>query len=304
MSDKRNTRRMPLPATALVAVLVVASLGASGCILRRVPGGGLVTQTRQAQDFDRISFSGLADLTVDSGPDYRVELRGLEGVLDGVRTYVSGNTLHIDQRSGFPWRAGPVREFDVRVTMPRLRGVDHSGAGKVSLPAAQGDELTLELSGAGDLRAADIDVERLAVKISGAGAVFLSGRAEDARFELSGGGSFEAGGLETKRTTADVSGVGSASLWVTDSLDVDLSGAGSIRYWGDPRITQDVSGFGELVRMGDKPGDRNQDEGGTPDATRSPDSTAPPPAAGRSAAKGGAWGGCRDDARGWIGCEF
>ena len=70
---------------------------------------------------------------------------------------------------------------------------------------------------------------------------------------LSGVADFEGGDLEAVDGAVNSTGVGTASLWVTDTLDVRLSGTGDVRYYGDPPLVgETVTGLGAIEALGPK----------------------------------------------------
>ena len=72
----------------------------------------------------------------------------------------------------------------------------------------------------------------------------------DQEIELSSVGTYSAGGLESARARIALSGAGTATLWVTEELDVDISGVGSVDYYGDPVVAPEISGLGRLNPLG------------------------------------------------------
>lgn len=241
----------------VVAIALIAgmALGLSGCILRRAEGSAPRTEERDvASSFDTIDFEGWGELVIKEGEDYEVEVSGSRDMLDRLRTDVRGDTLRIYQESNTQiyFFGIPNDELKVTVTLPGLRGLELDGAGQVTLDGIESESLEIELGGAGDV-SGDVDVDELAIVLSGAGTVALEGRADVQDIELSGLGSFDGSELEGRDGSVRMSGAGSATMWVTQALEVDLSGLGTVEYYGDPEVdVKRMDGAGTIDSLGDK----------------------------------------------------
>jgi hypothetical protein len=64
--------------------------------------------------------------------------------------------------------------------------------------------------------------------------------------EISGAAEIHAFNLESKRAKISVSGAGDVEINASESLSVDISGAGQVDYKGNPEIKENLSGVGEL----------------------------------------------------------
>jgi len=235
----------------LAAVLV---LGLSGCIVRRASDTDTKTETREVQDFTAVDFAGFGDVTVIQGDEYELELSGPTDLVDRIKTEVHGDTLYIDRDGKWEiWILGMGnRQVDIKITVPELKELNVEGAGVVNIDGLEGESFEFELSGAGELRGADLKLGDLVVVMSGAGSAKLSGQVDSQKVVISGAGEYDAEDLKSRMTTVDMSGAGSASIWATESLDVTASGAGGVKYWGDPDVRQEVSGAGTVSDQGDK----------------------------------------------------
>ena len=72
------------------------------------------------------------------------------------------------------------------------------------------------------------------------------------RVELSGASDYQAGDLESMETRIDISGAGSAIIWVENELNAELSGSGDLRYFGSPMLNTEMSGAGSIKSLGEK----------------------------------------------------
>jgi len=74
----------------------------------------------------------------------------------------------------------------------------------------------------------------------------LGGRTANLSVEISGAGNVSAYQLEAKDSKIEISGAGSAEIRSTNTLDVSISGVGSVKYKGNPTITKEITAIGSL----------------------------------------------------------
>lgn len=128
---------------------------------------------------------------------------------------VVGNTVVIGQH------------VSVEITLPDLRFASIEGSGGLNLEELHQDEIDLEVTGSGTIRASG-EVIRLHAVISGSGDV-------------------KAQYLQAAITELRVTGSGDIKAQASESLSARVSGSGDIKVWGNPakRDTR-VSGSGDI----------------------------------------------------------
>lgn len=197
-------------------------------------GDGSVAQQRSVGAFSAIELNGPYDVVVNVQGRPGVVLSGERARLDEVETVVRGDTLVVRpvSRKGFHFSFGKQRQgVTISIGAPRLTSLSMAGSGDVVLEQADGERLTLEVSGPGDLQASgavrelvvrasgsgDADLQRLHagavdLALSGPGDVRLAhiDRQLDAR--LSGAGDLSALALDVRSATLQLSGPGDAQL--------------------------------------------------------------------------------------------
>jgi hypothetical protein len=93
----------------------------------------------------------------------------------------------------------------------------------------------------------DVKAAEIKTKISGAGDVTLKGTAQLLDAAVSGAGDLKASNLEADKVKAKVSGAGNAKIFAKQSIDADVSGAGDIIYKGNPAERNvNISGSGSV----------------------------------------------------------
>jgi hypothetical protein len=222
-----KTGRKLRPALALAAAAALA-IAVSACGISIAEDGPHEVRSRHVAPFHRIEVRGSTDVTVEHGRAGALRLEGGANRIHGLRTFVEGGTLVIEQEdtSGTIDIGGdPVR---VVARAPSVDSVRIDGSGSVELRDLRGPTLEAAVYGSGDVRA-DGRVDRLRSRVDGSGDLHLAAlRADDAAVAISGSGS--------------------ADLGATGRLDAEVDGSGDVTYAGDPSVTEDVSGSGDVER--------------------------------------------------------
>lgn len=227
-----------------VLLLLLGSSCYIGFTVHRIQGNGIVrTETLRGHSFDAVSVSG--DWTVDirQSETLSVTINADENLFDYLDIYVSDHTLHIGFQSGYVIARSRCKAI---ITMPVLTRLKASGSltGRISSFYMPGREMSVALSGSGDVTADDIIVRNLKLKISGSGSFMTTGKVQNLEGSISGSGNIKAADLKTANADISISGSGSATVWVTGLLTARISGSGSIRYKGNPVIVRKTSGSG------------------------------------------------------------
>jgi hypothetical protein len=77
----------------------------------------------------------------------------------------------------------------------------------------------------------------------------LFGNADEVNLDLSGASDLDAIDLEANKYNADISGAANARIFVKNELTTDVSGASSLRYKGEPSIVNnDISGAASVKK--------------------------------------------------------
>lgn len=211
--------------------------------------GEKTTEVRTVKAFDAIDVSLASNLKVNvsEGADERVELVGYGNVMKHVKTEVKGGVLHVDLDLDDSWEVEE-SDLEVRIAMPSIKAMSLSGTTDAEVAGTiKGRDFSLDVSGAGAVVVDNVQVDNLAVDLSGAaGLKIKSGTARLSNMEMSGVGGVDAEGLQTEETIASLSGAGGAKVWATKKLDASISGAGSIKYRGQPEVAKHISGLGSI----------------------------------------------------------
>jgi hypothetical protein len=206
----------------LLGVLLLGALVVAGC-----GGGAKTTQTRSVDPFTSIEASSSIDVDVVPGDTDTIRVIAGKNVIDHVNTDSHDGVLHLSIRDhGIVIGPDPYDDARVEVSSGALRGVRVEGSSDVKLGNMDADELSIEISGSGDVDAAGT-VGNLIATIQGSGDADLRD-------------------LRARTATVSISGSGDAKVNVEDQLDVSVQGSGDVSYRGNPRISQSVQGSGDI----------------------------------------------------------
>lgn len=201
-----------------VVLLFVIAL--SSCMRIGVKGSGVIdSEFREIDNFSSIEVSGAFNVNVKFGDEYSLEVEAEDNILPLIKTYVKGNTLHIDTKRSISNR----KDIEINITMPSLNSLDVSGANSIYVENMSNDSFELNSSGANNVE--------------------LSGKVEKAYYNVSGACSVYAQNLDVTVAKVDISGACSLKLSVIEKIMGDLSGASHLDLYGDPKYTNIDAGY-------------------------------------------------------------
>jgi hypothetical protein len=185
------------------------------------------------------------EVTVEASPGDQDRIRTR---VDGRTLEISA-----DGRSGWrPLRASG-RLPRIVVTAPNFESIASAGTIRIKAGALDVPSLRLAGSGATTVRIEKLTTDSLRIAGSGALKAELAGKARELTISLSGAGDVRAGELVTEDGKVSVAGAGSVVVNAEKTLRVSLSGAGTVEYYGNPELKQSVSGLGRIKRRDGTP---------------------------------------------------
>ena len=205
--------------------------------------GNIATEERDVSDFHKIHLSGIGNLIITQGEEESLTIEADDNIIPIIETDVSGERLDISFKKGYTFTPSATVKFYLIVV--DLDEISLSGAGNIDCEGFETEVLQFDVSGAGDFDF-DLDAERVEVVVSGAGNIVLSGKVDSQEIEINGAGKYNGEDLESRECTITVSGAGSATVNVSELLDVEINGVGNVYYAGSPSVTQDISGLGKI----------------------------------------------------------
>ena len=207
--------------------------------------GRIASEDRSVSWFHSVEINGAFEVEISQKGNTRLTVQADENLLDHIQTSVENGVLTIKTEG----KIRNAKQMKLYIANNEFRSLKVSGAVEiVGLNAIQGDELSLHVSGAGNIKL-DLSVNEISAHISGAGSLVLSGKAYNADLDISGAGNIKAFDLESDYMDVDLSGAGSAEVNTREELDVSISGMGSVSYYGSPSVRKRISGMGSLRKM-------------------------------------------------------
>lgn len=177
--------------------------------------GGDTLDVSAPADVTFTQTSGPASVTV-SGPSDAVD------AMDFSDGRLESDNHHL-------WRFGHVK---VVMSAPNVSNFILSGAGRLDIEGYNRDDLSIDVSGAGDIRA--------------------NGTAKHVKLAISGTGAADASGLKNEAANVDISGMGHARIAPTAEAHIDVSGIGDVTLLSKPPVVEShISGMGHVNREGD-----------------------------------------------------
>lgn len=211
--------------------------------------GMLVNETRTATSFSGIESELSANIDFVQGNDYKVELTAQQNILNVLETPVVNNKLIVRFKNNVRVRSH--EQITIKVTAPSISSLGLSGSGNVNvLSALSANEISLRVSGSGNVTVPLVDCSQLEANISGTGNISIAnGTAASEKLKISGSGHIDVKSVSAKSVTTTTSGSGSMKVNAAETLNVTISGSGSVYYWGTPAVTTNISGSGKVIHQ-------------------------------------------------------
>ncbi|MEO1171459.1 MAG: head GIN domain-containing protein [Myxococcota bacterium] len=216
------------------------------------PAAGKSAVRLDGEKFTRISASSAFEIEVRQGSEHTAEIIVDDELKEALIARVRGGTLELglENRDSF-WgrKKSGNKTMRAKVTLPRLTGLDLSGATDVNLIGIDIEgTFDIDASGAsdinGELRATEIQVD-----LSGASDLTLKGYAVRARIDCSGASDVNLFDFTTDTATVSASGASDVEIDVREEIDATASGTADITYSGAATIGRsNASGRAEISK--------------------------------------------------------
>lgn len=202
-------------------------------------------------DFDESDFHGLdlclpANAEIRVGDAFKVEVTCEETAMPYVETKVEHGILKVY----FNRNVYDVDQMKIVITAPSWDNFDVSGSGDVVVKDnIEGEDLHMDVSGSGSIRALEAHFDKADLQVSGSGELKVAGTANSLDCDVSGSGAIKCFDFLVQTAHVEVSGSGDVQVNVAEKLEAEISGSGSIVYKGDPSVTAKVSGSGTIKKF-------------------------------------------------------
>lgn len=229
----------------LFAVLFATSLLA-GCAFdpgNAITGSGRPeTRTYDFSGFTKVAVGSAFQTEITRGESYATSVTIDDNLVQYLDVRVVGDTLRIGLR---PHVSLGFRNMTPKaeITMPRLEGLDLSGATRTHITGFSNSEaVSMSVSGASQLRG-DITAGEMRLRVSGASTVEITGSTGSLDVDASGASTVRLDGLKSTDTQVQASGASNITVNASGKITGQASGASSVSYVGSPASIQvDTSG--------------------------------------------------------------
>ena len=189
--------------------------------------GPTTTQSRTLPTFHSVAVSGTRSVEIIPSAESRVELTGYQNLVDAYSSTVANGKLSFAYPAQTPVRRDNI---SLKIYTPQLGALWMDGDMKVLLKNGwQGQKLTVQLSGNGELR-------------------FEGGQLDSLVLHSSGNGRIYAEPLQTRVAEVNLSGDARIQVRAGEKLNVQISGSGEVHYWGAPAVSSSISGNGRVIK--------------------------------------------------------
>ena len=212
--------------------------------------GTSASESRDAQDFDRIVLRGEGGVVVEQGATESLTVETDSNLLQYIEVEVADGTLEIRTTSGID--IAPTDSVTYRIGVVGLTGIELAGAGSIEVEELAATDLKLVLSGAGDIRIGSVTGDSLAVELSGVGSIVVAGTVRHQEVMANGLGDYSAADLASASASIDARGSTSVTVWASDTLDITAADTAAIAFYGAPQANQQIEGLATVDSLGDK----------------------------------------------------
>ena len=206
------------------------------------------TEKRNVGTYDSIHIAGSYEVTLISGSEGTIQLKGGSDHLKKIDTDVKKGTLIIKQKEKYWFGNWDSETVYITIPVKDINKVILSGSGEIVADfPLEGDHFETILSGSGKINL-NLDVTAVRAIVSGSGDINLTGRSSQVNFTISGSGEIDAVDVKAKTGEARISGSGDISMYATEILNASIIGSGEVFCKGNPskQMTK-VIGSGDII---------------------------------------------------------
>ena len=241
-----------LPALACISPVTITFDGVVDKEVVRGSGNS-VSENRNVRDFDSIQMMIQGNVIITQSDRESLQVTADDNLMDYIKTEIEGRTLVLEYtKAADDLDIRPSTAYLFEVEMIDVVELEIFGMGDINSETIVSDRIDLSIYGLGDIHINKLSTDRLNVNIFGLGDVEVAGTASFVEIDIAGAGDVLAGDLQAEDAKVDIPGSGSATVWVSGDLDVNIPGAGTVRYYGDPLIDFNSPGAGALRDLGEK----------------------------------------------------
>jgi hypothetical protein len=233
----------PARASLLVLLAAALTLvGCNSIGSGRAPSGTTATKRIGAAGVTRLDVAYGFDVRVHLGQPEAVTVTYDDNLADLLDVRVDGRTLRIQLQPNSNIDNRPTLRAEV--TMSGLEEIRSAGASTVTVASKlPGTRLRLLVSGSSRVVAADLALDRAEATVSGSSRLELTGTADALSAQGSGASNLELADLHLQDLDIKLSGASRGSVQADRTITAQVSGASKLTYTGTPQFSKrDTSG--------------------------------------------------------------
>jgi hypothetical protein len=220
-------RRVFTVGVIFFALLLVA------CGASVIKGSGkIVIEKRSLTSFDHIKASGNLTVKVMANQPQSVAVATDDNLQAYILTTVSGHTLKVSIKPDY--KLSSTQPIQLAISAPKLKKVTTAGAVKLNVSGVESQKFSLYSQGTSTINA--------------------SGKVTELTIGLTGTGQVDTSSLLADQVAVDVNGTGKAIVYASRKLVIKISGAGVVTYYGNPPIVNRAVFGGGQVQKASQPG--------------------------------------------------
>jgi len=133
--------------------------------MKKIKGSGnIISESRELNNFTSIILLGSIDVNIKTSESNNCVVVADDNLIPFIKTEVVNNNLQISINKNY----SSIEGIEVNVNAPEYDEVSISGSGDINIIDFKNDNLSLNISGSGDITA-NGEVQTLIAKISGSG---------------------------------------------------------------------------------------------------------------------------------------
>jgi hypothetical protein len=229
-----------------IAILLVSITVLFTACEKVVGDGPVVTENRNKTGFSGIDLMVSGNVYYTQSPEYKVEVRAQQNILEVLETYVSNGNLVIKYENDV--RVRRHEDITIYISTPDMNSLRVSGSGNINTTnPINTSSMEMDISGSGNIAITNLTTNYVDANISGSGSINVQGgTATEEKLKISGSGNMDLQHVAAKTANTTTSGSGDTHVQVSERLNVTISGSGSVYYLGQPVINASISGSGKV----------------------------------------------------------
>lgn len=173
-----------------------------------------------------------------------VEVEADDNLMQYVKTYVSGNTLHLGIESGVSIRTSHIKIYVSTPDLERLQARASSSI-KVMDVIKNNNRVRFDVSSSANLDA-EVDAPEVQAEVSSSGTLTLSGRTKSYKAEVNSSGTIKSFELMSENTSVTASSSGIAEVHASVTLNANASSSGDVEYMGGAEVKSNTNSSGSI----------------------------------------------------------